>query len=238
MRVPPFEGVSFDVQNWLRAAERRLKGRKRPLVSLCYAQSLEGSLTAQRGRPTALSGPESLRLTHYLRTLHGAILVGSGTVLADDPQLTVRLVAGPHPQPIILDGRLRTPPQARVLRDHPRSAWIATRQDADPQRCAALEAAGARLLFLPCDENGYLDLKVLLNHLAEQGIARLMVEGGAQVITSFLQRNLVDVACVTLAPLFLGGLPLLTSPLPQPLRLEEVHVERCGGDLVLFGYLT
>ncbi len=95
------------------------------MVGLCYAQSLDGCLAEARGRPTALSGPESGRLTHRLRSLHDAILVGVGTVLADDPRLTVRGVRGPSPQPVILDSRLRTPPDAYLVAQHPRPAWIA-----------------------------------------------------------------------------------------------------------------
>ncbi|HRE30133.1 MAG TPA: dihydrofolate reductase family protein, partial [Anaerolineales bacterium] len=74
-----------------------------------YAQSLDGCLAAAVGAPLALSGPEALRFTHQLRATHAAILVGIGTVLADDPQLTVRLVDGVHPQPVVLDSQLRLP---------------------------------------------------------------------------------------------------------------------------------
>ena len=89
----------------------------RPFVTLSYAQSLDGSIAARRGATTPISGPDALRLTHQLRAHHDAILVGIGTVLADDPQLTVRLVAGPNPQPVIVDSRLRLPLTARLLSD-------------------------------------------------------------------------------------------------------------------------
>ena len=78
-------------ENWLSLADRHLEKTGRPLVGLCYAQSLDGCLTVRRGQPTALSGAQTKRLTHQLRAAHDAILVGSGTVLADQPQLTVRL---------------------------------------------------------------------------------------------------------------------------------------------------
>ncbi len=104
--------------------------RERPYVTLSYAQSLDGSITARRGEPLAISGPESLEMTHRLRAEHDAILVGIGTLLADDPRLSVRLVAGADPQPIIVDSRLRFPLNARILLDG-RSPWIATTEEAE-----------------------------------------------------------------------------------------------------------
>ncbi len=223
-------------EEWISQAEQR--ATTRPLVSLCYAQSLDGCVALQRGRPTALSGAETQRLTHWLRSKHEAILVGSGTVIADDPQLTVRLVEGQNPQPIILDSRLRTPLNARLILGHPRPAWIATTEAADPARRAALEAVGATLLFLPQDRNGKVELMPLLECLAQRGVSRLMVEGGAQVIGSFLAAGLVDLLCVTIAPVLLGGLHAIEQALSHTPRLREVHVERMGEDLVVWGKLN
>lgn len=222
-------------EEWISQADQR--PAKRPWVSLCYAQSLDGCVTLQRGRPLVLSGAETQRLTHWLRSKHDAIVVGSGTVLADNPQLTVRLVEGQSPQPIILDSRLRTPPNARLIASHPRPAWIATAEPAEPARRAALEAAGATLLFLPQDKNGGVALTSLLDCLAQRGVSRLMVEGGAQVITSFLASGLVDVLCVTIAPVLLGGLHAVEQALPRLLRLREVYIETLGEDVVVWGKL-
>lgn len=122
----------------------------RPAVTLAYAQSLDGCIAAARGAPTRLSGAESMRLTHELRALHEAILVGVGTVLADDPQLSTRLASGPSPRPIVLDSRLRTPLSARLLRrpdGAPRGAIIVcSAAQAGSERAAALRAAGALVL--------------------------------------------------------------------------------------------
>lgn len=176
----------------------------RPFVTLSHAQSLDGSIAARSGRPLALSGPESMTLTHSQRACHDAILVGIGTVLADNPRLTVRLVAGRDPQTVIVDSRLRFPPYAELLR-HGRSPWIATAQEADPQRLEALETAGARVFRLP-SADGWVDLVSLLKLLSDLGIHSLMVEGGAQVITSFLVSRLVDQMVLTIAPWLVGGL--------------------------------
>jgi GTP cyclohydrolase II len=216
-------------------AHRQRTGR--PLVTLSYAQSLDGSIADRPGRPLALSGSQSMIFTHCLRALHDAILVGIGTVLADNPRLNVRLVEGNNPQPVIVDSRLRFPSYANLLRNG-RTPWIATGEGADPERQEALEASGAKVLRLP-GQNGWVDLAALLDHLGSQGVNHLMVEGGAQVITSFLATRLVDQVVLTIAPLLVGGLRVVDnlgySPLRRFPRLRRVSYQQLGDDLVLRG---
>lgn len=218
-------------------ADRQRQKPRRPQVSLCFAQSLDGCLTVQRGQPTQLSGAEASRLTHELRAAHDAILVGVGTVIADNPQLTVRLVEGRNPQPVILDSRLRTPLQASLLQRAAQPVWIATTPAADPERRTALERLGAQLLVLPPDGEGRVSLPALLAALAEARVRSLMVEGGAQVITSFLAQKLVDRVSITVSPVILGGLPAVEPCLAGPSRLQEIKIERLGEDVVISGRL-
>ncbi|MGA9755613.1 MAG: dihydrofolate reductase family protein [Desulfobaccales bacterium] len=217
------------------AAHRRRTGR--PLVTLSYAQSLDGSIADRPGRPLALSGSQAMAMTHGLRAAHEAILVGIGTVLADNPRLTVRLVSGPDPQPVVVDSRLRFPPYASLLKNR-RSPWIATSEAADPERQQALEAAGARVLRLQ-GSNGWVDLGGLLGQLGSLGINSLMVEGGAQIITSFLVSRLVDQIVLTIAPLLVGGLRVVDhlghSSLRRFPRLKNLSYQQLGDDLVLRG---
>ncbi|MCI0520115.1 MAG: RibD family protein [Chloroflexi bacterium] len=210
----------------------------RPRVTLTWAQSLDGSLAGEGGKPLALSGRASLAFTHRLRAAHDAILVGVGALLADDPQLTVRFAEGRHPQPVILDSRLRTPLTARLL-SGPRPPWIFTSAAADPQRWAALRAREAILFAVPQAPDDGLSLPSVLNTLAAQGVRRLMVEGGAQVIASFLAQDVVDWAVVTLAPRFVGGMPALARPLQTPFpRLDNPAVSRLDDDLIVWGRLA
>jgi 3,4-dihydroxy 2-butanone 4-phosphate synthase/GTP cyclohydrolase II len=223
--------------NWLQQASQHRQETGRPLVGLCFAQSLDGRLTVERGRPTALSGPQSSRLTHRLRAAHDAILVGVGTVIADDPQLSVRHVQGRNPQPVVLDSRLRMPLESRLLQRANLPVWIATTPAAEPEKRAALQGAGARLLLLPADSQGRVSLTALLSVLAENGVNSLMVEGGAQVITAFLSQGLADWVAVTIAPVFLGGLSAIEGSLSAPPRLKEPQFEQLGEDILIFGRL-
>jgi riboflavin biosynthesis pyrimidine reductase len=103
-----------------------------PVVTLAWARTSSGAIAAADGSRTAVSGSESLLLTHRLRALHRAILVGIQTVLSDDPLLSVRLVEGSQPRPVVLDSRLRTPPRARLLTRPDMAPWIFHAGNGDP----------------------------------------------------------------------------------------------------------
>ena len=212
-----------------------------PTVTLTYAQSLDGSIAVRRGEPMSLSGPESQRFTHALRAEHDAILIGIDTVLSDDPQLTVRRVQGPDPQPVVLDSRLRTPTSAKLFEHPTMRPWIATTEAAPAERQERLEAAGATVLRLPAADDGRVDLDALLAVLAERRVRSLMVEGGARVITSFLAAQLVDRLVLTVVPLLVGGLSAVGDLAERngdafPV-LRNPHYEWVGNDLVIVGEL-
>jgi 3,4-dihydroxy 2-butanone 4-phosphate synthase/GTP cyclohydrolase II len=240
---PGFDAATDPQQSLLALSTARATGHRqrtgRPFITLTYAQSLDGCIAAWRSQPLSLSGPQALTLTHRLRSAHDAILVGIGTVLADNPRLNVRLVEGKDPQPVVADSRLRFPLQANLLQQHPLSPWIATSERADQGRQRRLEAAGARVLRLPTTANGRVDLTALLERLAEWGVNSLMVEGGARIITSFLAEQLVDQLVLTVVPRLVGGLHAV-GKLRQlhPARLPSLRnsgYQRLGEDLVLWG---
>jgi len=200
-------------------------------VTVTYAQSLDGSIAARHSQPLALSGPESLAYTHQLRAAHSAILVGINTVLSDNPQLTVRHAVGPNPQPVILDSGLRCPSTARLLAHPTHKLWILTTNNVEYERAEALQNAGALISFLPSTEDGRVDLPAALSWLESQGCRSLMVEGGAQVITAFLQQRLAHKLIITVAPRLVGGLPAITLPLDAPLK--NVTYRPLGADLIV-----
>ncbi len=213
----------------------------RPVVMVSYAQSLDGSVALRRGEPLTLSSQPSLAFTHRLRANHDAILVGVGTVLADNPRLTVRLVSGNSPQPVVLDTHLRFPSGAALL-DQPRLPWIATGPKVNAAKRMALQDKGVSVLALPLDAAGRVELPALLAALRARGVRRLMVEGGAAVLTSFLVGRLVDFLAVTVSPLLVGGLHALTNPLASTEtalpRLRNPQWVQMGPDWVIWGELA
>ncbi len=224
------------------AAERRAAAEVngRPFVTLTYAQSLDGSIADADSLPLHLSGSKSTEMTHLLRSSNDAILVGIGTVIADDPRLTVRLANGKDPQPIVLDSRLRCPLNAALLESYRTMPWIATLEDAPMERQLELESAGARVLRLPArQDDGLVDLGSLMTCLYEDGVRSLMVEGGARVITELLAARLVDHVVITIAPMLVGGLRAIKhtngnghAPFP---RLQGLGYKREGDDLIVWG---
>jgi len=225
---------------------RVLNGAKtatsRPLVTLSYAQSIDGCIAINRETRLDLSGDESLRATHQLRAESDAILVGIGTVVADNPHLTVRLVEGRNPRPIILDSHLRLPTSANVLKTPESSPIVATTPDHSAQKRRALERAGAKVICVSRNHRGWVDLAELMSLLSEAGIGTLMVEGGARVITSFLSNHMADRLVITISPRVVGGLhaienPLVPSSKPEVKayglpRLTDSSYEQSGNDII------
>ena len=224
-----------------------------PFVTLTYAQSIDGSISARRGTPLLLSCEESMRMTHGLRVAHDAILVGIGTLLADNPSLTSRLVEGRNPQPVVIDAHLRTPLGCKLLVNDAcvrpivcartpaaggdgTSEWIARRR--------ALEAAGATVLECGARGATRVDLRDALRLLGARGIRSVMVEGGAAIITSLSQpamRDILGALVVTVAPMFVGGLRAIGELLPPTrdgaagtayAKLDVLQLALLGEDIV------
>ena len=211
----------------------------RPFVTLSYAQSLDGCAAGVEDRPLAISGGASRCFTHRLRAAHDGILVGIGTVLSDDPNLTVREAEGCHPQPIVVDSRLRFPIDARLLSHPNRRVWIATTNRADPQRVQRLESLGAEVLIVPADAAERVDLAALMAQLRQRGMRNLMVEGGGRILTQIVNRQLFDLLVLTVAPLMVGGIPAFAPRQGllrhQHTRIAHPHYLPVGDDLVVWG---
>jgi 3,4-dihydroxy 2-butanone 4-phosphate synthase/GTP cyclohydrolase II len=229
---------SFEDLRW-RLAEAAVfrAARGRPFVVVSYAQSVDGSIAGRRRERIRLSGPESMHLTYSIRSLCDTILVGIGTILADDPRLMVGEVAGPNPHPIVLDTRLRTPVEARLLRRPDTRPWLVHGPHVSPSRARALMAAGAEPVPCITGAGGRIDLPALMRWLADHAINSVMVEGGARVITSFIRQQLADVLVVTISPQLLGGLPVIDpeeSAEAVDLQFGEASFQTLGRDLVLW----
>ena len=213
----------------------------RPSVTVSYAQTLDGRLATATGESRWISCPDSLRFAHEMRAGHDAVLVGAGTVCKDDPRLTVRHVPGASPLRVIVDSTLRTPPDAAVLADGAASGTVLAVTDHAPaEHRERVLSLGATVLELPSDLDGRVDLTALLGELVVSGIASVMVEGGATLITSFFRAGLVDRLAVCVAPKILGGGieaigDLGIRELSRSLTLADAMVEPYGVDLILSG---
>ena len=205
-----------------------------PFVTLSYAQSVDGSIAARPPRPFALSSAKSFEMTHLLRSRHDALLVGINTVLVDDPRLTVRRCEGNNPQPVVLDSRLRFPDDAKLLAHPDKRPLLFTTAAAAAGEFARLEARGACIHVMPEDKVGRVDLIAALRCLADRGVRRLMVEGGATVINSYLQSHLVDYCIITVVPKFIGGIKPVDDLCPS-VSIVDCRYQRLGGDLIIHG---
>jgi riboflavin-specific deaminase-like protein len=210
-----------------------------PYVTLKWAQTLDGRIAAADGSTTRISSPPSLKLAHKLRATNDAILVGVNTVIKDNPELTTRLVKGRNPLRVILDSTLRIPLDSQVLQNQDKAkSLVAATPRADKKKLAALKKMGIEVLITPPDKTDRVDLKKLLKALGERDITSLLVEGGAEVITSFLKLGLMDKLVVIIAPRLLGSSTpsvsdLNITDLSKAFKLTFDKVYRSGEDIVV-----
>jgi 3,4-dihydroxy 2-butanone 4-phosphate synthase/GTP cyclohydrolase II len=193
------EGEAIDVLGLLGSHQPK---PDRPTVVLKYAQTIDGRIATASGDSRWISGEQERRLAHALRAASDAVLVGVGTVLQDDPQLTVRMVDGASPARAVLDSTLRTPPTARILEPEAATTIITTDRSS-AARQAELRAQGVTI-HVVAEGDGHVDLTAALAALRSDGIETLLVEGGAEVITALLRERLVDRVIVSIAPLIIG----------------------------------
>lgn len=236
------EGVLADEARRLNEVFFHWIRNRTPFVVLKLAMSLDGKIATATGRSRWLTGPEARRLVHALRRRYAAVLVGVGTVLADDPELTVREVPGPQPLRIVLDSQGRIPLGAKVLSPEAKTV-VATTGRMPSEIEAQLRAKGVEVWRLP-GEGDRVDLKALLRRLGKETDS-LLVEGGAEVAWSFLSQNLVHKIAFFYAPLILGGLDAVPSvggdgvdDPSQAIRVRDLEIERVGDDFLVTGYPT
>jgi diaminohydroxyphosphoribosylaminopyrimidine deaminase/5-amino-6-(5-phosphoribosylamino)uracil reductase len=211
--------------------------RGRPFVSLKLASSLDGRIATRRGDSRWITGAEARRWVHGRRAVADAIMVGSGTVLADDPDLGARRGERVirRPTRVLIDSRLRVPTSARLyqLTSDESPTYVITRTAARGRRAAS--STGARLIDVPGGA-GALDLEAALGQLAEAGLTNVFVEGGGGLSAALLRSGLVDEIHWITAPLLIGGdgreavAGLGVDKLSESLKLEIVRVRRLGDD--------
>src|SRR5829696_2820475 len=213
--------------------------QSRPYVVLKYAQTLDGRIATSTGDSKWISGESERRASHALRAASDAVLVGIGTVIADDPQLTVRLVPGASPMRVVLDTTLRVPSGAQLLADAAPTLVITTERSSAERR-RELRERGVGVHVVDAEPPWGVHLATTLAVLRDVGIRSLLVEGGAAVITSFLRQRLVDRVVVGIAPTILGAGTeavgdLSVARVCDGLRLTGRSLHALGEDIVIAG---
>jgi diaminohydroxyphosphoribosylaminopyrimidine deaminase/5-amino-6-(5-phosphoribosylamino)uracil reductase len=191
-----------------------------------------------------ISSEDSRKKVHRLRNQVDAVLVGSGTVIADDPQLTCRIAGGRNPWRVVLDRRLRIAPSAQLfrLRD-PEKTLVVTSHRSPAARVRALEARGAKVLRLAERRNGKIPWRAMLKGLGRQGIQSVMIEGGAATAASALKDKAVDKVLFFYAPKIIGGDGrvmidgLGIKLVKNSLTVKRLETNRAGDDIIVSGYL-
>ncbi|MDQ4131328.1 MAG: bifunctional diaminohydroxyphosphoribosylaminopyrimidine deaminase/5-amino-6-(5-phosphoribosylamino)uracil reductase RibD [Actinomycetota bacterium] len=216
-------------------------GAGRPFLTLKVAQTLDGRVAARDGSSRWITSPEARAAVHALRASMDAVLVGSGTVLADDPELTVRAVSPPpvQPRPVWFDARGRTPADAKVVRP---GAIAVTTVRSQPRWRGALADRGVDVVTVPPGSGGGVDLTAALRACAERDIQAMLAEGGPTLAGALVRAHLVDRLVLHVAPAIIGGdgLACLAGPGAPSLaerwtwRLDRV--ERLGDDLEVIAH--
>jgi len=213
----------------------------RPLVTLKLATTLDGRLATASGESQWITGPLARDRAHLLRAEHDAVMIGSNTVLTDDPRLTCRLpgLDARSPVRVIVDGRLRVPLTARVVAEaRTVPTWFVTLQDGDMARREAFLRCGVELIEVPPTAERGVDIAAALQEMGRRGLTRVLVEGGATLAAIMLRAGVVDRLAWFHAPLLIGGdgvpavAPFGINQLEAAPRFERVAEEAVGPDVL------
>ena len=210
-----------------------------PFVTIKMAMTLDGKIATATGQSQWITGEAARKRVHELRDQYDAVLIGNGTAIADNPQLTVRHTPGRNPVRIVLDSKAQISLDSHLIRDGAAPTIIAVSQAAPAIRLSAYTSAGVEVIKLPTVDSG-LDLKVLLCTIAQRGLTSVLVEGGALLNASLLEANLADNVIWFVAPKLIGG---VNAPGPvggtgvdklnQAYALEDMAAEFIGDDLMI-----
>lgn len=217
---------------------------KRPYITLKFAQTLDGRIAAKDGSSRWISCPASRKFAHKLRVKNDAVLVGAGTVLADDPSLTAYLVKGKNPTRVIVDGKLTIPLSSQIVKSagSVKTIIVTARKTAERKK-KALKKKGVHIITMFAGRGSKIDLKVVMRILYEKGIRSILVEGGKECITSFIKAGLADSITVIVSPKIMGkGIESIgdlgTRSIKEALPLSLRQIKRLGNDIIYKAKIT
>jgi diaminohydroxyphosphoribosylaminopyrimidine deaminase / 5-amino-6-(5-phosphoribosylamino)uracil reductase len=220
--------------------------QKTPFVTAKFAMSLDGKIATRTGDSKYISNEESRRHVQHLRFINDAIMVGVNTILADDPQLTVRCSSSgglSHKQPlrIIIDCAGHTPVSAKIFHE-PGNVLMIVGKNAPTEQKYAYEQAGADVIVLP-DKKGMIDMPALMRVLGERQITSVLCEGGGTLLGSLFDKKLVDKVVAFVTPIIIGGKRAITPvagkgavSVVDSIKLERVQTCTFNNDIMISGY--
>ncbi|MCH7555008.1 MAG: bifunctional diaminohydroxyphosphoribosylaminopyrimidine deaminase/5-amino-6-(5-phosphoribosylamino)uracil reductase RibD, partial [Proteobacteria bacterium] len=239
--IEVIEGVCREPARALNAGFLKRLAAGRPLFTLKTATSLDGRIATASGQSQWITGEPARLRGHSLRADHDAVMVGIGTVLADDPRLDCRLPGLAHrsPLPIVLDSRLRLPLESRLAATaKQRPSWVLTLAGGDQARRDDLAERGVEIIDVAANQDGMVDLAAAARALGERGLTRVLVEGGARLNAGLLRENLADRLVWFRNPRLIGGdgLPAAAGfgidGLAEAPAFRRLSVEEIGDDMM------
>lgn len=217
----------------------------KPFIILKYAMTLDGKIATQKGESKWISNSKSREYVHKLRSIVDAVMVGIGTVIKDDPCLTVRGIKNnaKNPKRIILDTHLKISLNSNVLKDGASNTIIATSRSADEKKIKTLKDMGVSILKIKA-KNGSIDLRYLINKLGKMKITSIMIEGGQKLLTSAIESNIADKIICFVSPIIIGG-ACAPSPIAgkgveiidKAIKLKDVTISQFENNLMIEGYI-
>lgn len=244
--IDTISGILEDECHRLNEAYIKYISSNTPFVTLKIAASMDGRIATHAGHSHWITNEKSRRYVHRLRDETDAILIGIGTLLQDNPKLTTRLPQkkGRNPYRIIVDSRLRTPLHANIFGADAREKLILATSCKKHDELKLYQDRVHRLLQIPANDLGQLDLKILMNELGKLEIMSVLIEGGSEISGSSVDAGIVDKICFFFAPLLIGGRGSTGMMggrgidfIPEAQRINDLKIKRFGTDICVEGYL-
>ncbi|MFH1641718.1 MAG: bifunctional diaminohydroxyphosphoribosylaminopyrimidine deaminase/5-amino-6-(5-phosphoribosylamino)uracil reductase RibD [Nanoarchaeota archaeon] len=215
--------------------------KKKPFVVVKAAMSLDGRIATKTGDSKYITGLGARKFVHQLRAEYDAVMIGSKTVIKDNPQLTVRLAKGENPVKIIVDSKLITPLTANVVKNEPAKLIIATSNKAPKAKIKKFQQKGVNVLTLNT-KKGLIDLQKLMVELGRIEICSILVEGGAELNAEIIKSRIADKVLFFISPRFIGeGLGALgdlgITKVDRSIKLKKLHYKEISRDILIEGYL-
>jgi diaminohydroxyphosphoribosylaminopyrimidine deaminase/5-amino-6-(5-phosphoribosylamino)uracil reductase len=240
-------GICEELAIKLNEAFVKYIGSKRPFVIVKCAATLDGRIATRTGDSKWVTGEQARKFVHEIRHAVDAIMVGIGTIKADNPSLTTRLDAGTGKDPIriVLDSRLSISPEAKILQLNSDSDTILVTGNSVSQDKKALIAKDGVQIIEQSNIKSQINMDLLMDQLGSRGITSLLIEGGSRIIASAFRFGIVDKVLLFYAPKILGGddgIPICQGPgaesMNECIRIKNIEVQRFGDDVLIEGYVN